>query len=207
MCYLTSFWILYIIDSITTLYSFCIFICIWIILLLFFFLLTLRITSFIYYYFSSAMLLDTFWFILASFFSFILLLRLCLLLSYFNLNYISFDLCKCIAYQWYWIYYIFNNQNIFSNLLLESDYYIGDIRLLQCNHVLNLLSLVIYKFWLTAIDVIHSFTITSIGIKVEIPGRCNEIFIYSSLTGMLYGQCSELCGVLHGFMPIVLFFI
>ncbi len=56
-------------------------------------------------------------------------------------------------------------------------------------------------------DVIHSFTLSSLGVKVEIPGRCNELFILSIIPGTIYGQCSELCGVLHGFMPIVVNFI
>ena len=52
-------------------------------------------------------------------------------------------------------------------------------------------------------DVIHCFTIPSLGIKIDcIPGRCNEFILFSSMSGTFYGQCSELCGVLHGFMPI-----
>ena len=73
--------------------------------------------------------------------------------------------------------------------------------------MLTLMSMVIYKFWVTAVDVIHSFTVASLGIKVEIPGRCNEVMLYSTMNNTFYGQCSELCGVLHGFMPIIVYFI
>jgi len=54
------------------------------------------------------------------------------------------------------------------------------------------------------VDVIHSFTLSSLGVKVDcIPGRCNEVILFSNVSNTIYGQCSELCGVLHGFMPIV----
>lgn len=76
-------------------------------------------------------------------------------------------MCKVVGFQWYWVYFLFGDTTIFSNLILESDYLIGDMRLLQCNHVLTLLSLVIYKLWLSAVDVIHSFTLSSLGVKVE----------------------------------------
>merc|ERR1711916_401054 len=94
------------------------------------------------------------------------------------------------------------------NLLLESDYFVGDLRLLQCSQCLFLFSLCMYKFWLSSIDVIHSFTIACLGIKCDcIPGRCVELLLFCFFSGLFYGQCSELCGVLHGFMPISLFFI
>merc|ERR1712065_10098 len=58
------------------------------------------------------------------------------------------------------------------------------------------------------IDVIFSFTIACLGIKCDcIPGRCVELLLFCFFSGLFYGQCSELCGVLHGFMPISLFFI
>merc|ERR1712065_112399 len=65
------------------------------------------------------------------------------------------------------------------NLLLESDYFVGDLRLLQCNQCLFLFSLCMYKFWLSSIDVIHSFTIACLGIKCDcIPGRCVELLLF-----------------------------
>jgi hypothetical protein len=153
--------------------------------------------------FVSSRYIDFYFFTLGGFFVIGLLVRLCLLLYFGSATFLAFDLCKVVGFQWYWVYHMFGDSVTFSNLLLESDYFIGDLRLLQSNHVLVLMSLVIYKFWLSAVDVIHSFTIAALGVKVDcIPGRCNELTIFSSNSGTFYGQCSELCGVLHGFMPI-----
>lgn len=201
--------ILLITDTFLILVCFSIFVCIWIIIL--YYLLigfnVIKNNIIIYFDFITSKYLDMYWFSLGIFFVTILLLRLCLLLYYSWLSLIVFDLCKVIAYQWYWVFFIFKDNVIFSNLLTESDYYIGDLRLLQCNNNLNLLSLVVYKLWLTSIDVIHSFTLATLGIKVDcIPGRCNEVIILNNCTGTYYGMCSELCGVLHGFMPIVVEF-
>merc|ERR1711916_120565 len=100
------------------------------------------------------------------------------------------------------VYFVCLDNIVLVNILLESDYFIGDLRMLQCNQCLCLLSLCCYKFWLSSVDVIHSFTIACLGVKCDcIPGRCNELLLYALNCGLFYGQCSELCGVLHGFMP------
>ena len=102
---------------------------------------------------------------------------------------------------------MFGDYILFMNILLESDYFIGDLRILQCNYCLLLFSFVMYKFWLSSVDVIHSFTLAVLGLKVDcIPGRCNEVVLVVLYYGCFYGQCSELCGVLHGFMPILFLF-
>jgi len=57
----------------------------------------------------------------------------------------------------------------------------------------------------TAADVLHSWAIPSLGVKVDAcPGRLNQVFLFLKRQGTFYGQCSEICGVNHGFMPIVL---
>jgi heme/copper-type cytochrome/quinol oxidase subunit 2 len=56
----------------------------------------------------------------------------------------------------------------------------------------------------TAADVLHSWTIPSFGVKIDcVPGRLNQVSLFIKRDGVYYGQCSELCGVNHGFMPIV----
>ncbi len=61
------------------------------------------------------------------------------------------------------------------------------------------------KFLINSSDVIHSFTIPSLGLKVDaIPGRINQISIILNRSGLYYGQCSEICGINHRFIPIVL---
>ena len=63
------------------------------------------------------------------------------------------------------------------------------------------------RFYISAKDVIHSWTIPQLGVKVDaLPGRINQFFIYSYYTGVYFGMCSELCGVYHAFMPICLEF-
>lgn len=194
-------------------FCFIIFVCCWMVIMYVFTMCCVvfnKLENNTYYSFNflTCKYLDGYWFFTGCLFIICMLVRLCLLLYFGSINFISFDLCKCIGYQWYWVYFLFGDNVIFSNLLLESDYYIGDMRLLQCNHNLLLLSLVLYKLWLSSVDVIHSFTISSLGLKIDcIPGRCNEITVFSTNSGSFYGQCSELCGVLHGFMPITIQFI
>jgi len=63
------------------------------------------------------------------------------------------------------------------------------------------------RFFISAKDVIHSWTVPQLGVKVDaIPGRINQFFVYSYFTGMYFGMCSELCGVYHAFMPICIEF-
>lgn len=166
---LFSFWIIILTDSIIILFSFVIFVCFWISFFMFstYFCVISCKNIIIFFNFASSKFVDTFWFALGVFFVLCLLLRLCILIYFSSINLICFDLCKIVGYQWYWVYYLFESNTIFSNLILESDYFIGDMRLLQCNHILVILSLVVYKFWLTAVDVIHSFTLPCLGIKVE----------------------------------------
>lgn len=60
------------------------------------------------------------------------------------------------------------------------------------------------RFLVSSADVIHSFAVPALGLKVDgVPGRTNEVPVFIKRKGIFYGQCSELCGVNHGFMPIV----
>jgi heme/copper-type cytochrome/quinol oxidase subunit 2 len=61
---------------------------------------------------------------------------------------------------------------------------------------------------ITSGDVIHSWAIPSLGVKVDaLPGRLNQIFLFSKRTGLFTGQCSEICGTNHSFMPILTLYI
>lgn len=211
LLFVLNFWIFHLIDNFIILVSFSYFICLWIFIL---YILTLflqlecisELGVFIFIY-THAKYIDSFWFILGSLFIIILLLRLNILLYYNSLMFISFDVIKVVGFQWYWLF-IVNNTAVSINIMLESDYYIGDLRLLQTINNVNLFSLTFYKFWISAYDVVHSFTVPSLGIKCDcIPGRCNEILVFALTQCTVYGQCSELCGILHGFMPIVITFL
>jgi cytochrome c oxidase subunit 2 len=119
---------------------------------------------------------------------------------------------KVIGHQWYWSYEIGNSSPLFhsiSNLSTTSfDSYMlsnetSNIRLLEVDNVLFVPAGVPLTFLITSTDVIHSWAVPSLGIKVDaIPGRLNQVCVTVFDINVYYGQCSELCGVNHGFMPV-----
>jgi cytochrome c oxidase subunit 2 len=136
---------------------------------------------------------------------------------------------KAIGHQWYWNYEISDygwevttinyddNGNtineitefipytisIDSNMVPSDDLSNHELRLLETDNSLILPENVHLRGLTTSMDVLHSWAIPSFGIKMDaIPGRLNQIGIFAQRTGAFYGQCSELCGVNHGFMPI-----
>ena len=115
---------------------------------------------------------------------------------------------KVKGLQWYWNYTIMddiNNYNFDSYPKEESDLLPGEYRLLEVDNRLILPVHTDIRFLVTGGDVIHSWAIPSLGIKIDaIPGRLNQSIIFILKEGVYYGQCSELCGAGHPFMPIVL---
>jgi cytochrome c oxidase subunit II len=122
---------------------------------------------------------------------------------------------KVIGYQWYWRYeypiyfqpngYVYNASYLSFMLkeeeLTENKY----LRLLETDAPLILPHSVNVKIVVTAKDVLHSFAIPALGIKMDaVPGRLNQVTVHIFKPGVFYGQCSELCGVNHAYMPIVL---
>nr|QTA94003.1 cytochrome c oxidase subunit II [Eupristina koningsbergeri] len=111
---------------------------------------------------------------------------------------------KVIGHQWYWSYEYgdFNNKSFDSYIVNNSD----DKELFRLLDVDNYMVLPIncqIRFLVSAVDVIHSFTIPSLGMKVDaVPGRINQISMMINRYGVYFGQCSEICGVNHSFMPI-----
>lgn len=91
-----------------------------------------------------------------------------------------------------------------SNLVLEEDLPLGAKRLLEVDRRLYLPVNVPLRILITSSDVLHSWAVPELGIKVDaVPGRLNDALTLIRRPGAFYGQCSELCGVGHGFMPIV----
>jgi len=113
---------------------------------------------------------------------------------------------KIIANQWYWSYeYSDPFFSYDSYMLNEPDLQPGDLRLLTVDKPLFVPVERNIRFLITSKDVIHSFAIPSLGLKVDaVPGRLNQLSCFIKRTGIFYGQCSELCGVNHAFMPIQL---
>jgi cytochrome c oxidase subunit 2 len=113
---------------------------------------------------------------------------------------------KVIGHQWYWEYQYFDLGSSFSfdsYMLQDSNSFHNldvDSRLVVPGHVDIL-------FLVTSADVLHSWTVPTLGIKVDaIPGRLNYLSTCSLRSGVFYGQCREICGANHRFMPIVIEF-
>ncbi|WP_410520996.1 cytochrome c oxidase subunit II [Candidatus Tisiphia endosymbiont of Beris chalybata] len=114
---------------------------------------------------------------------------------------------KVVGYQWYWHYIYPDHDNIEfdSYLILDHNLKPGQKRLLEVDNRLVIPENTTVKFLITAGDVIHSFAIPALGIKIDaVPGRLNEAWTKIAKRGVYYGQCSELCGINHGFMPITI---
>lgn len=123
---------------------------------------------------------------------------------------------KIIGHQWFWSYessnisYIKNLNKFFlvdynyeSIIISEDDLPEGGKRLLEVDKSLILPFNIAIKFLITSSDVLHAWALPELGIKVDaVPGRLNQAVSIPSGLGVFFGQCSELCGVSHGFMPI-----
>lgn len=111
---------------------------------------------------------------------------------------------KVTGHQWYWSYE-FPDQGISfdSYMIKDEDLKPGQIRLLDVDNPLILPADTIVRVLVTSADVLHSWAVPSMGIKQDsVPGRTREIWLKVKNEGIYYGQCSELCGMQHGFMPI-----
>jgi cytochrome c oxidase subunit II len=119
--------------------------------------------------------------------------------------------------QWYWVYSFDNVINLNdgsqinktfnydSVMVAEDDLKQGTHRLLEVDNRLLIPVGVPVRFLITATDVLHSWAVPSLGLKVDaVPGRLNQFIVEIKKPGVYYGQCSELCGLMHGFMPITL---
>jgi cytochrome c oxidase subunit II len=114
---------------------------------------------------------------------------------------------KAIAHQWYWSYeYPDNGKFTFdATMIPDSDIKPGQHRLLETDTVVVVPVNTTVRVQVTSTDVLHSWAMPSFGVKVDaVPGRLNETWFKATREGTFYGQCSELCGVNHGFMPIKL---
>jgi len=112
---------------------------------------------------------------------------------------------KAIGNQWYWSYEYPDNGNISitANMVPEKELKPGQPRLLATDNAVVLPVDTNIKLLTTAADVIHSWAVPAFGIKIDaVPGRLNETWMRIDKEGTFYGQCSEICGQGHGFMPI-----
>nr|YP_006665696.1 cytochrome c oxidase subunit II [Galba pervia]AEO51216.1 cytochrome c oxidase subunit 2 [Galba pervia] len=112
---------------------------------------------------------------------------------------------KSTAHQWYWSYELpFNNSSFDSYMVPLSDLDNGFFRLLEVDNRVTVPFDVNTSIITTSADVLHAFAIPSMGLKMDaVPGRLNSMNMFINFPGVYYGQCSEICGANHSFMPIV----
>ncbi len=114
---------------------------------------------------------------------------------------------KVVGYQWYWGYEYPDHGDIKfdSYLINDEDLQQGQKRLLDVDNRLVVPVDTTIRVQVTSSDVIHSWFVPSMGVQIyAIPGRLNETWMRIEKPGVYYGQCNQICGVRHGFMPIVI---
>ena len=111
---------------------------------------------------------------------------------------------KAIGYQWYWGYEYPDENLIFESYMVEEkDLKADQPRLLTVDNEVVVPVGKVVKVLITANDVLHAWALPSFGVKRDaVPGRINETWFKAEKVGTYYGQCSELCGIKHAFMPI-----
>ncbi len=118
---------------------------------------------------------------------------------------------KAIGHQWYWSYEYSDSSSVFGDSLAFDSYMVptnelskGSFRLLEVDNRVVLPINTHIRVLVTAADVLHSWAVPSFGIKIDAcPGRLSQVSLFLKREGVYYGQCSEICGINHGFMPIV----
>ncbi|YP_008080748.1 cytochrome c oxidase subunit II (mitochondrion) [Chinchilla lanigera] len=114
---------------------------------------------------------------------------------------------KTMGHQWYWSYEYtdYEELNFDSYMIPTTELKPGELRLLEVDNRLILPMETPIRMLISSEDVLHSWAVPSLGLKTDaIPGRLNQTTLMSLRPGLFYGQCSEICGSNHSFMPIVL---
>nr|ACL50734.1 cytochrome oxidase subunit II [Synuchus vivalis] len=114
---------------------------------------------------------------------------------------------KSIGHQWYWSYEYsdFKNSEFDSYMIPINELENENFRLLDVDNRIILPYNINIRVMITAADVIHSWTVPALGVKIDAtPGRLNQSSFFMNRSGLFYGQCSEICGTNHSFMPIVI---
>lgn len=105
---------------------------------------------------------------------------------------------KVVGHQWYWSYEYDARDIRFDSYIVE-----GPLRLLEVDNRVVLPAHLPIRALITAADVLHCWTLPVLGVKADaVPGRLNNIALFLDRCGVYYGQCSEICGSNHSFMPI-----
>ena len=115
---------------------------------------------------------------------------------------------KVVGHQWYWSYEYSDYQSVSiefdSYMIPSSELRKGELRLLEVDNRLIVPIETEVRVLVTGGDVLHSFAVPALNVKIDaVPGRLNQTSFFLKRPGVFYGQCSEICGANHSFMPIV----
>lgn len=116
---------------------------------------------------------------------------------------------KVVGHQWYWAYSfpeLISESLAFDSYIIKTpDLEKSGFRLLETDNIITLPYFLPTRVLVTSSDVLHSWTIPSLGIKADaVPGRLNQLLFNSYVPGIYFGQCSEICGANHSFIPIII---
>nr|ADB12931.1 cytochrome oxidase subunit II [Otiorhynchus salicicola] len=170
-------------------------------------LISMIFNKFIHRYLLEGQLIEMIWTILPAVILILIALpslRLLYIMDEVNNPMISI---KTIGHQWYWSYEYsdYKNLNFDSYMIPSNELKPFNFRLLDVDNRMIIPFMTQIRLIVTSADVIHSWTIPSLGIKIDgTPGRLNQAALCINRTGIFYGQCSEICGANHSFMPIMI---
>nr|YP_009441918.1 cytochrome c oxidase subunit II [Dryocoetes autographus]AOY40126.1 cytochrome c oxidase subunit 2 [Dryocoetes autographus] len=170
-------------------------------------LLSMLFNKFIHRFLLEGQLIEMIWTILPALILIIIALPSLRLLYILDENYNPMISIKTIGHQWYWSYEYSDYKNIeFDSYMTPSNELKSfNFRLLDVDNRLIIPYNTQIRILTTSTDVIHSWTIPSLGVKIDsTPGRLNQSNFFINRTSLLFGQCSEICGANHSFMPIVI---
>ncbi len=196
-----------VIKQLTSLHDHAILIVLLVITFVFYILTTLVRNNFTYLTAKRAHTLEAVWTILPA------AILICLAVPSLRLLYFIDEVAdprvtlKAIGHQWYWAYEYSDSKilSFDSYIIPTEDLKPGIFRLLEVDHRAVLPTNIEIRLISTSRDVIHSWTVPSLGVKIDaIPGRINQTSLTLNRPGVFYGQCSEICGSRHSFIPIAI---
>nr|YP_008378732.1 cytochrome c oxidase subunit II [Appalachioria falcifera]AFR77029.1 cytochrome c oxidase subunit II [Appalachioria falcifera] len=110
-----------------------------------------------------------------------------------------------LGHQWYWSYEYSDFGDLEFDSYMSADDGVGDFRLLDVDNRIVLPAGCMVRSLISSVDVIHSWAVPGLGVKLDaVPGRLNQSSFFIERVGLWFGQCSEICGANHSFMPIVI---
>nr|ARH55039.1 cytochrome c oxidase subunit 2 [Hylesinus varius] len=170
-------------------------------------LISMFLNKFTHRFLLEGQMIEMVWTILPAFILILIALPSLRLLYILDENYNPSLTIKSIGHQWYWSYEYSDYKQIeFDSYMIPTNELNNfNFRLLDVNNRLVIPFNTQVRIIVTSLDVIHSWTIPSLGVKIDgTPGRLNQSNFNINRPGLFFGQCSEICGSNHSFMPIVI---